>query len=78
MEKIVHDLFGPLPLSYCRYFYVLSIFSFISFVGCVLGCGYNMLNKKKINVNLILVLMNSFFGYFVNRLLYSMCVGSLN
>jgi len=78
MEKIIHDLFGPLPLNYCRYFYVLSIFSFISLVGCVLGCGYNMLNNKKINVNLILVLTNSFFGYFVNRLLYSMCVSSLN
>ena len=78
MEKLLNDLFGPLHLSYCRYFYVLSIFSFFSFVGCLLTCGYNLLNKKKINVNLLLILANSFFGYFVNRLLYSMCIGSLN
>jgi hypothetical protein len=71
------DLFGPLHLSYCKYFYILSIFSFFSFIACLLGCGYNLLNKKKMNVNVLLVLVNSFFGYFVNRLLYSMCVGSL-
>ena len=78
MEKLMNDLFGPLHPSYCRYFYVLAIFSFISFLACLLGCCYNLLNKKKMNVNLLLVLLNSFFGYFVNRLLYSMCVASLN
>ena len=74
----MNDLFGPLHPSYCRYFYVLAIFSFFSFLACLFGCGYNLLNKKKMNVNLLLVLLNSFFGYFVNRLLYSMCVASLN
>ena len=77
MEKIMNDFFGPLDPGYCQYFYVLSIFSFLSFVSCFLGIGYKFLNKNKININLYLVLLNSFFGYFVNRLLYSMCVASL-
>ena len=76
---MMNNLFGPLDASYCNYFYFLSVIAFVSFVGTCVTCVSCMLGKKKANLRLYLALcVQSLFGYFMNRLLYSMCVGSLN
>ena len=77
MDNLMNTLFGPMDPAYCKYFYFLSVFAFFSFVTAVLTCLYAVVNRKKVGANMILVAIQSFFGYFVNRLLYSMCVASL-
>ena len=78
MQELLNKLFGPLDSSYCTYFYFISVFAFFSFIGCILSCLYSLVNKTKTDMNLCIALgIQSFFGYFMNRLLYSMCVGSL-
>jgi hypothetical protein len=75
--------FGPLDKEYCLYFYYLSILFAIVFVLIAFGVfisvfkGYKKMDFK-IALNLLMLLINSFLIYFVNRLLYSMCIKSLN
>jgi hypothetical protein len=79
MQEVMDKFFGPLDASYCSYFYFLSMIAFFSFVATSLGCLFGLLNKKKSDMKLCAALaVQSLFGYFMNRLLYSMCIGSLN
>jgi len=82
MNTFLDKYFGPLGKEYCVYFYALSLFFGISFVLTLLSMFYFLIfNSKKINStfvsNLVLILLNTFFGYFVNRLLHGMCVKSV-
>lgn len=70
--------------KYCLYFYLLSFFFGVSLlITLFVGIFTYILNYKKINLgsmvvaNWALFIMNCFFGYFINRLFYSMCVRSL-
>ena len=74
--------FGPLPREFCVYFYALSILFSVMFVTSVLSIGYFMVtNIKKVDemfiMNSLLVLLNTFLAYLVNRLLHTMCVKSI-
>jgi len=77
MQDIVNYLFGPLDASYCNYFYVLSIIGFVFFVFSVAGFLFGLTKGKKGNINIFVLLVQAFLTYFLNRLLYSICVGSL-
>ena len=82
MANLMNFFFGPLNKEYCLYFYVLSIIFGITFLLLVIGVLIVIIKdyKKidlKIGFNLILLLINAFLVYFVNRLLYSMCSRSL-
>jgi len=77
-----NDLFTPLDKKYCNYFYYLSvicyfvlIFSVLSFVLMVVF-HYSKLNLY-ITLHFISLLFSTFLAYFVNRLMYSICVKSL-
>ena len=79
----MNNYFGPLSKKYCIYFYYLSIFFFviyvislISFIAFIVK-HYNKVNLAYI-VNFVMILINTLLGYFVNRLLHSMCMNSLN
>lgn len=82
MSNFMDKYFGPLPREYCVYFYALSIFFgfvFIVSLGsflAVLIFNYNKWNKMMI-INTIMVLINTFLAYLVNRLLHTMCVKSI-
>jgi len=82
MSNFINYFFGPLNKEYCFYFYFLSIVFGLSFVLLAIGTlmavikDYKKLDLK-IMFNLILLLINAFLVYFVNRLLYSMCSKSL-
>jgi hypothetical protein len=77
-----NDLFSPLDKKYCYYFYYLSVISYFIFVFATLSFvwslmfHYNKLNLH-ITLNLISVIISTFLAYFVNRLMYSICLKSL-
>lgn len=72
--------FSPLARDYCDYFYYLSILNFIILIYIILAGLYMMLfDKKKDGLfNIVLVALPTFVAYFTNRLLYTMCVGSIH
>ena len=78
MKFDMNTLFGPLDQSYCNYFYYLEILFFSIFVftfGMVLK---TIITQKKYDATqMFLVILQPLTMYFVNRLYYSMCVGSL-
>jgi hypothetical protein len=76
------DLFTPLDKKYCNYFYYLSVITYFVFIFMVLSLIYGLVfHSKKIDLyirlNSISVIISTFLMYFVNRLMYSMCVKSL-
>ena len=79
LEQInVQSLFSPLTKESCNYFYFVSVISFIVFAINALAFCYSFIFKNKTKLlPLNVMLITPFLGYFVNRLLYSMCVGSL-
>lgn len=77
------NLVAPFDQRYCLYFYYIMYFFIILFV-LVIGMGvYSLvLNPQKMPKGQILfyhfsMLINILLAYFVNRLFYSMCLGSL-
>jgi hypothetical protein len=72
-------LYGPLPVKYCLYYYIMSVIMFLSFIVVLGNLLFNLIRRKSdgtmiLQLNLIITI---FIGYFTNRLLYSMCAGSL-
>jgi asparagine N-glycosylation enzyme membrane subunit Stt3 len=85
MTNFMNMYFGPLSKKYCVYFYYVSIFFFLMYVITLIGAiAFIIKNYKdfaKINlsyvINLVMVLINMLLSYFVNRLLHTMCVNSI-
>jgi hypothetical protein len=82
LKSFSDKYFGPLSKKWCNYFYFFSVFFFVVFsFTLVIMVGTLVMNYKKVNIsivlNAVLLLLNSLIGYFVNRLLYSVCVNSL-
>lgn len=76
------DLFTPLDKKYCNYFYYISILSYCFFIVILLTTLWCLaFETKKINfmfcMNSFSLMLSTFLAYFVNRLLYSICVKSL-
>jgi hypothetical protein len=66
-------LFGPLDISYCLVFYILSIGNlFICFGLFILSIINLQIFKKTTEISFLLILL--FMLFFENRLLYSMCL----
>ena len=77
MSSIVDNLFGPLPVEYCLYFYFLSIFGFVLLVLFIVPALFYGLTKRKgfdYYMNIIGLSLGYLIFYFQNRLLHSMCV----
>jgi len=80
MSNIVDTLFGPLGKEYCIWFYFLSIFSFVALLLAIVpALFYGIMKKKDFGYffSVILGSLNLFIAYFVNRLLHSMCMGTM-
>ena len=82
MTDFMTTLFGPLKKEWCNYFLFLSMFMYVLFVIAVLTEIFFLFNHYKtldfkMIVNGVLLLLNAFLAYMVNRLLYTMCVKSL-
>jgi len=76
----IDTLFGPLSKQYCVYFYFLSIFGFILLAVFIISSIFVGLSKRK-GVDYYMQVVGIALGYgifyFQNRLLHSMCVGTM-
>jgi hypothetical protein len=70
--------FAPLGRVYCDYFFWLSVINFIVLLYILFSVLFTFLfDKKKQGIlQIFLISLPTFLGYFTNRLLYSMCVGT--
>ena len=81
MADLMNKLYGPLPVKYCIYFYIMSVILFLSLLFLLGNLLLKMFRRKMDDTNMLLqlnVLISMFIAYFTNRLLYSMCAGSLH
>lgn len=79
--------FGPLNLrrEYCLYFYYVSVIFFVMFAILSLGfLAYLFKDFRNLKANFAIILhsisllLSTFISYFVNRILYTMCVNSMS
>lgn len=69
-------LFGPLSSDYCNLFFVFMLIGLLFIVVNIIGLLYALNHNKLIPLfssNLIMALIT----YFTHRILYSMCLSSL-
>ena len=74
MSSFVDNLFSPLGKEYCAYFYWLTVLAFIYLLIALFAVVSQLLRGKVSLLNSLLQLLAPLLAYFVNRLLYSMCV----
>jgi len=80
MDNIQQVLFGPLSKQYCLYFYILSVIGFVVMaIFLVYALAVGIWKKKGVEffVSALVVSLGYAIFYFQNRLLYSVCAGSL-
>jgi len=78
MNKLMDSLLGPLGPEFCNYFYILMVISLVVLAAAAIGVVRRLLTDKKADiVTLLVLLVQPILVYFVNRLLYTMCVGSV-
>jgi hypothetical protein len=86
LKSFLDSIYGPLPKSYCLYFKVITILTFIMFVLSLMVLvlfpftGKNTLFVGKTQLSLgvsFAVLIGYFVEYLTARLLYTMCNKSL-
>ena len=82
MSDFMSTYFGPLDKSSCSYFLFLSVIFFgILVFALIAEIYYTITNFKQLNFRIVshglLLLFNFFIVYFVNRLMYTMCIKSL-
>lgn len=73
-------LFGPLSKQYCVYFYFLSIFGFILLAIFIVSSIMVGLSKRRgidYYMQVVGIALGYAIFYFQNRLLHSMCVGTM-
>lgn len=72
------DLFGPIHVKYCAYYYYVSVASFLIMVLTLLGCVSHCLFSKKIDtsmmVHTLIMSLSYFFIYLSSRILNTICV----
>jgi hypothetical protein len=80
MSDLNMSLFGPLNRDYCVWFYILSIFGFIAFVMFTIQALLIGISKRKgmdYYMSVFGISIIYLIAYFQNRLLYTMCIGSV-
>lgn len=76
----MNTLFGPLSGEYCLYFYWVSIFTFFLLTMTVVGGIVVGIQKGKglgFYISILGASLSYFLGYFVSRLMYSVCSKAL-
>lgn len=83
MNNFMQNYFGPLGKEWCMYFYILSIFFLVAFIIALIGIFITLVTEKKSRdsmflANSVAILFNTLLAYFINRLLNTMCINSVN
>ena len=77
----MNTFFGPLGKEWCLYYFFVLVFVFITYLFVILGSFINVFNLKKITFSSVfmalLPILTYAILYFQSRLIYSICVGSL-
>jgi hypothetical protein len=75
----MQNLFGPLSKQYCLYFYILSVLSFVFLIVILISLVIGIARRKGLEFYTIMILGAGSYTmyYFQNRLLHSMCAGSI-
>ena len=83
-DDFQQNLLGPLGKEYCVYFYILMIVSLVFILATVLGLFVlvpTIRNAKDLTTSIILPLIAVVFSYGLlylqSRLLYNMCISSI-
>ena len=80
MTDLMNTLFGPLSRDYCDYFFILSVFGFILLAVLLISTLLVGITKRKgseFYLQTLSIAVGYAIFYFQNRLLHSMCAGTL-
>tara|TARA_E500000331_G_scaffold152626_1_gene148539 strand:+ start:2656 stop:2901 length:246 start_codon:yes stop_codon:yes gene_type:complete len=81
MADIMETLFGPLDRKFCDYFWLLSVLGFVLLAVLIISSLLVGISKNKgsdFYFQTISIALGYAIFYFQNRLLHSMCTGSMN
>ena len=78
MLQIFDSIVAPLSQDFCLYFYILAILLFISFILSIIQILFSVFKNKSITLQHLILPINAFVLYFVNRILYNMCKNSIH
>lgn len=81
MDNMLDTLFGPLDKRFCNYFYILSVIGMamlLIFVVSALLVGITKRKGFEYYMQMFTVVIGYGLFYFQNRLLHSMCAGTMN
>jgi hypothetical protein len=81
MADIMETLFGPLDRKFCDYFWLLSVLGFVLLAVLLISSLLVGISKNKgmdFYFQSISIALGYAIFYFQNRLLHSMCSGSMN
>lgn len=79
-NESIEQLFGPMNKKYCDYFYFLSIFGFIMMAVLLVSGLFVGITKRKGSeyyMSMFMAALMYAVFYFQNRLVHSMCVGTI-
>lgn len=80
MDNMLDTLFGPLDKRFCNYFYILSVIGMAMlfiFVVSALLVGITKRKGLEYYMQMFTVVVGYGLFYFQNRLLHSMCAGTM-
>ena len=81
MDNMLDTLFGPLDKRFCNYFYILSVIGMamlLIFAVSALLVGITKRKGFEYYMQMFTVVIGYGLFYFQNRLLHSMCAGTMN
>ena len=78
MNSFEQTFLSPYSQEYCAYYFYLTVFALIFLAMAIFDAIVGLFNNKLSVFDAIMSLLGPFLIYFTNRLLYSMCMGSLN
>jgi hypothetical protein len=80
MSNFIANLFSPLGKEYCIWFYFLSVLAIVALMLFLISAVYTGITTKKdlwYYLGVLAVAFMYIFSYLQNRILYSMCTGSM-
>lgn len=81
MMDFFNNLFAPLGREYCVIYYYLSLIALFAFVLTLMSVFYLFVKGKYDTLlifNAISLLTSTLLSYYLNRLMYTICVTSLS
>jgi len=86
LETTLDQIYGPLPKSYCLYFKILAIFTFVMLILSLFGLVYGFMTGKsfisvgnyRVSYGLAIALIVGYFiEYITARLLHTICIKTM-